>query len=202
MQKPTGKLHPLPIPTKPWDSIGMDFVGPFPKSRGHNYLWVIICQMTSMVHLVPVTINVTASELSWKCLRKIVKLHGLPSSIVSNHDSKFTSQWWKELQRILRTKLLMSTSFHPQTDGQSECAIRNVTQILRTVVHPDQTDCVEKIDMVVFAINSSISKSTGYAPFKLSRGYMPSMITQFVLNIKKKKFNIFCAALKNQGNMN
>jgi hypothetical protein len=61
MQKPTGKLHPLPIPTKPWDSIGMDFVGPFPKSRGHNYLWVIICQMTSTVHLVPVTINITAT---------------------------------------------------------------------------------------------------------------------------------------------
>jgi hypothetical protein len=129
-QRPAGKLHPLPIPTKPWDSIGMDFVGPFPESKGFNYLWVIICRMISMVHLVPVTINVTASELSWKYLREIVRLHGLPSSIVSDRDSKFTSRWWKELQRILGAKLLMSTSFHPQTDGQSERAIRNVTQIL------------------------------------------------------------------------
>jgi hypothetical protein len=182
MQKPTGKLHPLPIPTKPWDSIGMDFVGPFPESRGHNYLWVIICRMTSTVHLVTVTINVTATELSWKYLCEIVSLHGLPSSIVSDRDSKFTLRWWKELQWILGTKLLMLTSFHPQTDGQSESAIRNVTQILRTVVHPDQMDWVEKIDMVEFAINSSISESTGYAPFKLSRGYMPSMIKEIRTN--------------------
>jgi len=177
-QRPAGKLHSLPVPTKPWDSIGMDFVGPFPTSKGFNYLWVIICRMISMVHLVPVTINVTASELSWKYLREIVRLHGLPSSIVSDRDSKFTSRWWKELQRILGAKLLMSTSFHPQTDGQSERAIRNVTQILRTVVQPDQKDWVDKIDMVEFAINSSISESTGYAPFELSGGYMPSMIKE------------------------
>jgi hypothetical protein len=158
--------------------VGLDRDGPFPESRGHNYLWVIICRMTSTVHLVPIMINVTVAELSWKYLHKIVRLHGLPSSIVSDRDSKFTSRWWKELQRILGTKLLMSTSFHPQTDGQSEHAICNVTQILRTVVQPDQTDCVEKIDMVEFAINSSISKSTGYAPLELSEGYMPSMIKE------------------------
>jgi hypothetical protein len=177
-QRPAGKLHPLPIPMKPWDSIVMDFVGPFPESRGFNYLWVIICRMTSMVHLVPVTINVTATELSWKHLREIVRLHGLPSSIVSDRDSKFTSRWWKELQQILGTRLLMSTSFHPQTDGQSEQAIRNVTQILRTMVQPDQRDWAEKIDMVEFAINSSISETTGYAPFELGGGYMPSMMKE------------------------
>ena len=131
-----------------------------------------------MVHLVPLTINVTASELSWKYLREVV-LHGLPSSIVSNRDSKFTSRWWKELQRTLGTKMLMSTSFHPQTDGQLERAIRNVTQILRTLVRPDQKDWVEKVDMVEFAINSSVSELTGYAPFELNGGYMPSMIKEF-----------------------
>jgi len=156
----------------------MDFVGPFPEAKGYNYLWVIICRMISRVHLVPITINTTASELSWKYLHEIVRLHGLPSSIVSDRDSKFTSRWWKELQRILGAKLLMSTSFHPQTDGQSERVIRNVTQILRTLVQPDQKDWVDKIDMVEFAINSSISESTGYAPFKLSGGYMPSMIKE------------------------
>jgi hypothetical protein len=64
-QKPMGKLHPLPIPVKPWDSIGMDFIGPFPESKGSNYLWVIICRMTSMVHLIPVHTKNTATDLSW-----------------------------------------------------------------------------------------------------------------------------------------
>ena len=72
----------------------------------------------------------------------------------------------------------MSTSFHPQTDGQSERAIRNVMQILRTLVRPDQTDWAEKIDVVEFAINSSVSESTGYAPFELNGGYMPSMMKE------------------------
>ena len=177
-KQPVGKLHPLPVPKKPWESIGMDFVGPFPESRGFNYLWVVICRLISMVHLIPVRTTITANGLSWKYLREIVRLHGLPESIVSDRDSKFTSRWWKELHRILGAKLLMSTSFHPQTDGQSERAIRNVGQILRTVVRPDQTDWVDKIDLVEFAINSSISGTTGYAPFELAGGYMPSMIKE------------------------
>ena len=131
-----------------------------------------------MVHLIPTTTQVTATDLSWKYLREVVRLHGLPGSIVSDRDTKFTSRWWQELHRILGAKLLMSTSYHPQTDGQSERAIRNVTQILRSVVKPDQKDWITKIDMVEFAINSSVSDTTGYAPFELNGGYMPSMIKE------------------------
>jgi hypothetical protein len=80
--KPFGKLHPLPILTKPWDLIGMDFIGPFLESKGFNYLWVIICRMTSMVHLIPVHTKMKASELSWVYQREIVCLHGLPSGDV------------------------------------------------------------------------------------------------------------------------
>jgi len=176
--RPTGLLHPLPIPTKPWDSIGTDFIGPFPEANSFNYLWVVICQMTSMVHLIPVHTKLTASELSWKYMREIVRLHSLQSSIVSDQDSKFTSRWWRELHRIMGAKLLMSTSFHPQTDGQTEQANRNIGQIFRSVVNPDQKNWIDKVDMVEFAINSSISETTGYAPFELNYGYMLSMIKE------------------------
>jgi hypothetical protein len=178
MKKVMGKLHPLPIPTKPWDSIRMDFIGPFPESRGFNYLWVIICRMTSMVHLIPIHTRMKASELSWIYRREIVCLHGLPRSIVSDRDPKFTSKWWKELHKILGTKLLMSTSFHPQTDGQTEHANRNVGQIFRTVVRHNQKDWIDRVDLTEFAINTSISKTTKYAPFELNGGYMPSMIKE------------------------
>jgi hypothetical protein len=173
-----GKLHPLPIPTKPWDSIGMDFIGPFPESKGFNYLWVVICRMTSMVHLIPVHTKITATELSWVYHREIVRLHGLPSLIVSDRDSKFTSKWWRELHRILGARLLMSTSFHPQTDGQTERANRNVGQIFRAVVWHDQKDWVDRVDMTEFTINASVSETTKYAPFKLNGGHMPSMIKE------------------------
>ncbi|KAJ3016072.1 hypothetical protein NUW54_g887 [Trametes sanguinea] len=106
----------MPVPMQPWASIAMDFVGPFPVSRGYDYPEVIVCRLTSMVHLVPVHTTDTAADLVLVYLREVVRLHGLPELIVSNRDM-----------------------FHPQTDGLSERTIRSVTQILRSMVAPDQT---------------------------------------------------------------
>jgi len=175
-QRPVGLLHPLPIPNRPWGSIGMDFIGPFPTSQGYDYLWVIICRLTSMVHLIPVKTTIKASELASLYVKEIVRIHGLPDSIVSDRDPKFTSKFWRETHRILGTKLMMSTAFHPQTDGATERANRSVGQILRIMVEPNQTDWVDKIPLAEFAINSNISSSTGFAPFELNYGYMPTLI--------------------------
>jgi hypothetical protein len=174
-QKPVGLLHSLPVPDRPWESIGMDFVGPFPPCLGYDYLLVVICRLTNIVALSPMRVTDTSLDVAWIFVRDIVRLHGVPQSIVSDQDSKFTSKFWRELHRLTGTKLLMSTSFHPQTDGASERAIRNVSQILRTVVDPTQRDWVYHIPMVEFAINSSISASTGYAPFELNYGYVPRL---------------------------
>ena len=174
-QKVPGLLHSLPIPTRPWGSIAMDFVGPFPESDDSDYLWVVICRLTSMVHLVPIRTTTKASELAWLYIREIVRLHGLAITIVSDRDSKFTSKFWRETHKMLGTKLLMSTSFHPQTDGASERVIRSVAQILRAMIKPDQLDWSSKIPLTEFALNSAVSNSSGFAPFELNYGYMPSM---------------------------
>ena len=129
-QWPLGLLHSLPVPDKPWQSIGMDFVGPLPLSQGHNFLLVVIDRFTSMVHLIPTKTTVTAREVTWLYMKEVVRLHGLPESLVSDRDSKFTSIFWKELHRLMGTKLLMSTAFHPQTDGQTERANCSVIQVL------------------------------------------------------------------------
>jgi len=83
-EKPAGLLHSLPIPRRPWNSIAMDFVGPFPEQGEHDYLWVMLCRMTSLVHLVPVTTTIRASQLAWLFVKEIVRLHGLPEAIVSD----------------------------------------------------------------------------------------------------------------------
>ena len=170
--RPRGLLHSMPIPTRPWGSIGMDFVGPFPPSKGFDYLWVIICRLTSMVHLTPIKTTTKASELAWLFINSVVRLHGLPDTIVSDRDSKFTSHFWREVHRTIGVKLLMSTSFHPQTDGASERAIKTVGQVLRATVAADQKNWVDKLPMVEFAMNSAKSASTGFAPFELN-GAMP-----------------------------
>ncbi|KAL1944124.1 hypothetical protein VTO73DRAFT_3309 [Trametes versicolor] len=172
---PPGLLHSMPIPLYPWQSMGMDFVGPFPDAQGFNYLLVVICRLTSMVHLIPCRVTDTAAGIAAYYVRDVVRLHGLPETIVSDRDSKFTSVFWQEVHRTLGTRLLMSTAFHPQTDGASERAIRNVAQILRALVDSDQKNWVDKVALAEFAINASISATTGFSPFELNYGYMPSL---------------------------
>ena len=153
----------------------MDFVSPFPESSGHDYLWVVICRLTSMVHLVPIRTTTTASELAWLYIQEIVCLHGLAETIVLDRDLKFMSKFWHKTHKLLGIKLLMLMSFHLQTDSASEHAIRSVAQILRAIVRPDQRDWAEKIPMVEFTLNSAISTSSGFATFELSYGYVPSI---------------------------
>lgn len=176
-QPVAGLLHSLPVPSRPWGSIAMDFIGPFPRSGEHDYLWVVLCRLTSLVHLVPISTTTTANQLAWLYVKEIVKLHGIADSIVSDRDTKFTSRFWTEVHRLLGTRLLMSTAFHPQTDGATERANRSIGQILRAAVAPDQRDWVDRLPMVEFAINSSISSSTGFAPFELTYGILPRMVT-------------------------
>jgi hypothetical protein len=174
----------------------MDFVGPFPESGGYDYLWVVICRLTSMIHLMPIRTTITASELAWIYIREIVCLHGLMENIISDQDSKFMSKFWHETHKLLGTKLLMSTSFHPQTDSASERTIHSIAQILRAMVRPDQQDWSEKIPMVEFALNSTISNSSGFAPFKLNYGYMPSInpgITPRLSIVPSVKHFVMCA---------
>ncbi|OJT05306.1 Transposon Ty3-I Gag-Pol polyprotein, partial [Trametes pubescens] len=174
---PAGLLHSLPLALVPWTSISMDFVGLFPLSHGYDYIWVIVCRLTSMVHLIPVRTTDTAADLALVYLREVIRLHGLPESIVSDRDSKFTSKFWKELHRLMGAKLLMSTSFHPQTDGLSERTIRSITQILRAIVSPNQLDWYEKLPLAEFALNSATSATTGFAPFELNYGYLPRSLS-------------------------
>ena len=153
--------------------IAMDFVGPFPEYMGYDYLLVVICRFTSLVHLIPTTTSAKAMEIAWLFLKDIVRLHGLPETIVSDRNPKFVSKFWRELHRLMGVKLLMSTAYHPQTDAMGERSIKGVTQVLRGVVKHDQTDWVDRPPMAEFAINSSANESTGFAPFELTYGAMP-----------------------------
>ena len=103
-------------------------MGPLLKSNGHDYLLVVIDRSTLQVHLIPTNTQVAAKEVAWLFVKEIVRLHGMPESIMSNWDAKFTSSFWKELHRLMGTKLLMSTSFHPQTDGVTKWANRSIGQ--------------------------------------------------------------------------
>ena len=154
-QLPTGLLHSLPVPSQPWESIAMDFIGPLPPGpTGENFLWVIIDRFTSMVHLIPVETTTNTMDLAHLYVQEVVRLHGVAKSVVSDRDPRFTSKFWSEVNHILRTRLLMSTAFHPQTDGATEQANCTINTILCAAVNPDQGDWAEKVPMVEFDMNS------------------------------------------------
>ena len=175
-QKPPGWVHTMPIPGRPWESVGMDFSGPYPKIKGYDYILLVVCRMTGMVHIIPTRTDVTAKQVAELYIREIVRLHGIPESIVSDRDAKFTSQFWTELSRLLGQRLLMSSSYHPQTDGSSERAIQTMSQILRALILDYGANWVDQVPLIEFAMNSAVHGSTGHAPFELNYGWMPRMI--------------------------
>ena len=155
----------------------MDFVGPLPESGNRDGMFdsitVVICLLTSMVHLIPSRTNYSASQLAELMFEHIYKLHGLPKNIISYRDVLFTSTFWKQLHRLIGTKLRLSSAYHPQSDGSTERANRTITQMLQQCIHPNQKDWVSKLPAIEFAINSARSESTGFAPFFLNFGRMP-----------------------------
>jgi hypothetical protein len=108
-QKPYGLLNPLSVPSYPWESIGMDFVGPLPESENRDgsfdSITVVICLLTSMVHLIPSRTNYNAPQLAELMFEHVYKLHGLPKNIISDRDVLFTSAFWGQLHRLIGTKL-------------------------------------------------------------------------------------------------
>ena len=117
-QVPIGLLNPLPIPQWKWDIITMDFVSGFPlMQQKHDYVLVIVDRLTKSTHFIPVKFDYFMDRLAELYVSEIMRLHGVPLSIVSDRDPKFTSRFWKELQSALGTRLNFNTTFYPQTDG-------------------------------------------------------------------------------------
>ncbi|KAL4033109.1 hypothetical protein IC575_006195 [Cucumis melo] len=121
-QKPAGLLQPFSIPEWKWENVSMDFITGLPRNlRGFTVIWVVVDRLTKSAHFVPGKSTYTASKWAQLYMSEIVRLHGVPVSIVSDRDARFTSKFWKGLQTAMGTRLDFSTTFHPQTDGQTEC---------------------------------------------------------------------------------
>jgi transposase InsO family protein len=170
-QLPAGKLVPLPIPHRPWETIGLDFIGPLPKtSNFYNCILVVVDKLTKMGHFIPTNTEVTAQQVAKLVMREVIRLHGVPSNVISDRDPRFTSAFWRELWKQMGTQLRMSTAYHPQTDGQTERTNRVLEDMLRAFVNTHRTDWDEFLTPVEIAYNSSQHQSTGFTPYELNGG--------------------------------
>lgn len=171
---PIGLLQPLPVPDRPWQSISMDLITQLPKStNGFDAIIVFVDRLTKMVHFVPSSSNVNAQQLARLFFDNIFRIHGLPETIVSDRDGRFLSDFWKTLFSICGTRLAMSTSYHPQTDGQTERTNRTLEEALRSQISFDSSDWDQHLTAVEFAYNSAVQSSTLRTPFALNYAHEP-----------------------------
>ncbi|KAA8546750.1 hypothetical protein F0562_003179 [Nyssa sinensis] len=178
--KPAGLLQPLPIPTQSWIDVSMDFIEGLPMANGHSVIMVVVDRLTKYAHFVPMKHPFSAASVARAFVANVVRLHGVPASIVSDRDKVFTSHFWQALFRLQGTKLCMSSSYHPQTDGQSEVVNRTLEQYLRCFAGSQPKKWVEWIPWAEFSYNTSIHSATKITPFEAVYGKPPPSLLTYV----------------------
>lgn len=128
---PAGLLQPLDVPSQIWADIALDFVEGLPRVHGKSVILTVVDRFSKQAHFLALSHPYTAATVAKAFFEGVVRLHGFPSSIVSDRDPVFTGHVWKDLFKLAGVKLRMSTAFHPQTDGQSEVVNRTITMYLR-----------------------------------------------------------------------
>ena len=155
-QVPSGLLQPIRIPEWKWDRITMDFVVGLPLTgRKHDSVWVVVDRLTKSAHFQPVRTDYSLDKLAKLYIKEIVWLHGIHVSIISDRDPMFTSRFWEKLQEALSTRLNFRTTFHPQTDGQSERVIQILEDKLRSCVIDYEGSWDRHIPLIEFVYNNS-----------------------------------------------
>jgi hypothetical protein len=170
---PYGLLMPLQVPDHPWQAISMDWITDLPISSGFDTLLVFKCRLTKMAHFVPVLKTDTSEITVDSFLKNVVRLHGVPTSIVSDRDPRLTAGYWRRFMELLNTKVNLSSAFHPQTDGSTEVINQVIEQYLRVFCSYQQDDWVSLLSSCEFAYNNSINTSTGMTPFFACTGRHP-----------------------------
>ena len=171
---PHGLYTPLPFASALWENISMDFILGLPRTqRGFDSIFVVVDRFSKMAHFIPSHKVDDVNNIFRLFFREVVRLHGLPKTIVLDTDPKFVGHFWRTLWERKGTKLNFSTSYHPQTDGQTEVVNKSLSTMLRSIMKGNQQSWDEYLPHNEFAYNRVVHKTTNISPFEAVYGFNP-----------------------------
>ena len=170
---PGGLLQPLPVPTQVWADLSIDFIFGLPRAQGKDTIMVVVDCLMKFAHFIPLGHPFTGKEVAQCFVEKVVRLHGFPSSIVSDRDRLFLSSFWSELFKAVDTRLKYSTAYHPQSDDQTEVVNRCLEAYLCCFTSEKPT---QWLPWAKFWFNSTYNSSTCMTPFQALNGRDPPTI--------------------------
>jgi transposase InsO family protein len=177
--KPYGLLAPLPQPDHPWQDIAMDFITGFPpagrRGKAYDAILVVVDRFSKMARFIACTKDIDAVEMAERLTEDIISKLGMPRSTVTDRGSLFTSKYWETFCRCLNTKRKLSTSYHPQTDGQTERQNQTLEAYIRCYVNHQQDDWIKLLPGAEYAYNDSVHASTGMTPFEMCYKWKPEL---------------------------
>jgi transposase InsO family protein len=149
----------------------MDFIVGLPRTpKGHDSIWVIVDRLTKVAHFIAVRNDYRVEKLVDLYIEHILRLHGAPTSIVSDHGTQYVSKFWKSLHKAIGTRLDYSTAYHPQTDGQTERVNQILEDMLRAYVLKYGSDWEKSLSHAEFSYNNSYQASLKMSPFETLYG--------------------------------
>jgi hypothetical protein len=176
---PGGLLQPLPIPEQIWSDVSMDFIEGLPRVNGKSVILTVVDRLSMYAHFIPLGHPYSASSVARVFFEEVVRLHGIPSSIVSDRDPIFTSNFWKELFKLSGIQLKMSSAFHPQTNGQSEAANKVIAMYLRCLTGDRPRQWLRWLPWAEYCFNTAYHSSLRETPFKLVYGRSPPSLRSY-----------------------
>ncbi|GAU25040.1 hypothetical protein TSUD_155140 [Trifolium subterraneum] len=177
---PGGLLQPFPIPEQIWEDISLDFIAGLPKSKQFEAILVVVDRLSKYAHFIPLKHPYTARSIAEIFCKEIVRLHGIPLSIVSDRDPIFISNFWKEIFKLQGTKLKMSTAYHPESNGQTKVVNRCLETYLRCFIVDQPKTWVTWLHWAEFWYNTNHHASIGKTPFEVVYGRLPPQLTRWV----------------------
>ena len=176
---PAGLLMPLPVPQGIWTDVALDFVEALPRVRGKSVILTVVDHLSKYCHFIPLAHPYSAESVAQAFFSEVVRLHGVPQSMVSDRDTVFTSLFWQELMRLMGTKLHMTTAFHPQSDGQSESANRVIIMYLRCPTGDRPRQWLRWPPWAEYLFNTAYQSSLRDTPFRVVYGRDPPSIRSY-----------------------